>query len=394
MSEVTRLQAVGSGATPASAGDRARTGHSVPFVDLDRLHSPLAGELSEAIARVIADSDYVLGAAVEAFEQRFASYVGRRHCVATSSGTAALHLALLAAGVGPGDHVVTTPHTWISTAWAISYCGARPVFADVDPETGNLDVGTAERALTSRTRAVVPVDLYGNPAALPAFEALGREHGISVVDDACQAHGSRLGGRLVGGFGDLSCFSFYPAKNLGGFGEGGAVLTDDGQTAARLRQLRDHGQSRRHRHEEIGFNYRMDGIQGAVLGVKLAYLDAWNASRRAAAHRYAALLGGLPGLRVPTATPGSEPNWHLYVVQVGARARVLHALNSAGIGAGVHYPTPIHRQPAYRSLGLAEGSFPVAEGLAASCLSLPIYPSISAEQQALVSSVLAQALAL
>ena len=393
MSAFARLHAAGPVPTPASGSDRASTCHSVPFVDLHSLHAPLAGELVGAITRVIADSSYVLGPAVEAFEQRFACYVGRRHCVATSSGTAALHLALLAAGVGPGDDVVTTPHTWISTAWAISYCGARPVFADVDPETGNLDVGAAERALTSRTRAVVPVDLYGNPAVLPAFERLGREHGIAVVDDACQAHGSHLGGRMVGSFGDLSCFSFYPAKNLGGLGEGGAVLTDDDQIAARLRQLRDHGQSRRHRHEEVGFNYRMDGLQGAVLGVKLAYLDAWNASRRAAALRYEALLGGLPGLRLPTATPGAEPNWHLYVVHVRERARVFDALTSAGIAVGVHYPTPIHRQPVYRSLGYGEGSLPAAEGLAASCLSLPIHPSITAEQQALVSSALARALA-
>ena len=248
----------------------------VPFSDLGELHRPLHDELVDAFTGVMSESTYILGPPVNRFEVEFASYLERAYCVAVSSGTAALHLALLAAGVHPGDEVLTTPLTWISTSWAISYCGARPVFVDVEASTGNLDPGLVERSIGPRTRAILPVDLYGNPSRLDQLEALADDQDVRLIDDACQAHGARFHLRRVGAFGDLACFSFYPGKNLGGVGEGGAVVTDDGELAERMRQLRDHAQSERHNHVAIGFNYRMDGLQGAALSVKLRHLDRWN----------------------------------------------------------------------------------------------------------------------
>jgi dTDP-4-amino-4,6-dideoxygalactose transaminase len=360
----------------------------VPFVDLTGLHAPIDTELDDALAEVRSTGSYILGPAVERFEAALADYVGRRHCVAVNSGTSALHLALLVAGVTAGDEVVTTPLTWISTSWAISYCGAQPVFADVDPATGNLDPAEVEQAITPRTRAILPVDLYGNPVELRSFEELTARHGIALVDDACQAHGARLDDRMVGSFGDLACLSFYPGKNLGAAGEGGAVVTDDDEHAARLRRLRNHGQSERHRHVEVGFNYRMEGMQGAVLSVKLRHLDKWNEQRAAAARRYHELLVDAPCVRLPAVTVGGVPNWHLYVVRVANRDHVARALESAGIEVGVHYPVPVHLQEAYAQLGHREGDFPHAESIARECLSLPLYPGITPEQQAFVADSL------
>lgn len=360
----------------------------VPFLDLKAQYAPIRAEVDAAIRRVLDDTAFILGPGVAGFETAFAAHCGRKHCVGLNSGTSALHLALLAAGVGPGDDVVTTPHTWISTSWAISYCGARPVFADVDPRTGNLDPRATERALTPRTKALLPVDLYGNPAALPAFEDLARRKGIPLIEDAAQSHGARLRGRPCGSFGLLGCFSFYPGKNLGAAGEGGAVVTDDADLAARMRRLRDHAQDGRHRHVEIGFNYRMEGVQGAVLEVKLRHLDRWNAARRAAAGRYAGLLDGIPGVALPGAAEGAEPAWHLYVVRVRDRDGVASRLAGLGVGTGVHYPTPVHLQPAYASLGHARGAFPAAEAFAAECLSLPMFAEITPAQQEAVASAL------
>jgi dTDP-4-amino-4,6-dideoxygalactose transaminase len=363
----------------------------VPFLDLSLLHAELQEALLGAVTEVIQTGAFVLGPAVERFEGAFAEAVGREHCVAVNSGTSALHLALLGAGVGPGDEVVTTPHSWISTTWAISYCGATPVFADVDPATGNLDPSAAAAAVTDRTAAILPVDLYGNPCDLPAFEALARRHGIALVDDACQAHGATLDGRPVGSFGSSACFSFYPGKNLGAVGEGGAVVTDDASLAARLRALRNHAQAPAHHHGEIGFNYRMEGVQGAALAVKLPHLDAWNDQRRVAAARYAELLAGVAGVTAPFANPAGNPNWHLYVVRTPGRDGVLAAMHRSGVDARVHYPTPIHLQPAYAHLGLGPGSFPVAEGFMAECLSLPMFPGITEEQQGVTVAALADA---
>jgi dTDP-4-amino-4,6-dideoxygalactose transaminase len=364
----------------------------VPFLDLHAQYEPILPEVRAAVDGVLATKAFILGDAVASFETAFAAFAGRKHCVGLNSGTSALHLALLAAGVGPGDDVITTPHTWISTSWAISYCGARPVFADVDPATGNLDPAAAERALTPRTRALLPVDLYGNPAALEAFEDLSRRKGVPLVEDAAQSHGATLGGRPCGAFGLLACFSFYPGKNLGAAGEGGAVVTDDAALAERMRRLRDHAQAGRHDHREIGFNYRMEGVQGAVLGVKLRHLPRWNAGRRAAAGRYAEFLAGISGVVLPAVTPGADPAWHLYVVRVKDRDGVAKRLGAAGIGTGVHYPRPVHLQQAYASLGLARGAFPRAEAFAGDCLSLPMFAEITPVQQGEVAAALRSAL--
>ncbi len=365
---------------------------SVPFLDLDALHAPLQPELTEALRGVIEDNAYILGPAVARFEESFASYVGRAHCVAVSSGTAALHLALLAAGVGPGDEVITTPFTWISTSWAISYCGAVPVFADVEAGTGNLDPEEAEKKFTSRTRAILPVDLYGNPSRLDEFTVQSSSRDVALVDDACQAHGSRFMGRPVGSYGDLACFSFYPGKNLGAFGEGGAIVTDDDDdVAARLRRLRDHAQHGRHQHDEIGFNYRMEGLQGAVLGVKLGWLDEWNTARRRAAARYIAALSAVPAVTLPGVTPEADPNWHQFVIHATDRDSVRDRLTQRSIETAIHYPVPVHLQPAYAHLGHVVGDFPRAEQLASTCISLPISPVITSSQQDEVVSALIQA---
>lgn len=365
---------------------------NVPFLDLRTQHESIRPELDAALNTVIEQTAFALGPAVTEFEEKFAAYTDRAHCVAVSSGTAALHLALLAAGVGEGDEVITTPHTWISTTWAISYCGARPVYADVDPRTGTLDPELAGEMITPRTKALLPVDLYGNPADLSAFEKLGREHGIAVLDDAAQAHGARLDARPVGSFGDMACFSFYPGKNLGAMGEGGAIVLDDADAADRLRRLRDHAQDGRHNHTEIGFNYRMDGLQGAALSVKLDHLDGWNDQRRQAADNYHKLLSDMPDLRLPVLTDGADPCWHLYAIRVPDRDSLATRLSGAGVATGVHYPTPVPLQPVYAYLGHRSGDFPAAEEYASTCLSLPMFPEISPEQQDYVASAIRDAL--
>jgi dTDP-4-amino-4,6-dideoxygalactose transaminase len=363
----------------------------VPLVDLRAQMAAIRPEIDACIRQVLDDQSFILGEHVARFEAVFAHYIGRRYCVGLNSGTSALHLALLLAGVGPGDEVVTTPLTWISTAWAISYCGARPVWADIDPRTGNLEPAAANRAITAKTAALLAVDLYGNPADLGALEDVARRHGIPLIEDAAQAHGARLLDRHAGSWGLFSCFSFYPSKNLSAVGEAGAVLTDDAGLAQSLRELRDHAQAARHHHVGVGFNYRMGGLQGAALDVKLRYLDRWNADRRAAAARYGALLAGIPEVIRPSSTPGAEPAWHLYVVRVPNRDRVAHLLTERGVTVGVHYPTPVHLQPAYAALGCRRDDLPVAEQFAAECLSLPMFPEITAEQQTYVVEVLRDA---
>jgi dTDP-4-amino-4,6-dideoxygalactose transaminase len=364
----------------------------VPFLDLKAQYAPIRAEVEAALREILDNTAFILGPGVQRFEEAFAPYAGRKHCVGLNSGTSALHLALLAAGVGPGDEVVTTPHTWISTSWAVSYCGAKPVYADVDPKTGNLDPAAADKAITGKTKALLPVDLYGNPADLVAFEEIARRRKVVLIEDAAQSHGARLDGRPTGAFGSMACFSFYPGKNLGAAGEGGAVVTDDAALADRIRRLRDHAQSGRHNHVEIGFNYRMEGVQGAILAVKLRHLDAWNRGRREAAARYREMLAGIPGLVLPEPTKGADPVWHLYVVRVKDRDRVAARLGEAGIGTGVHYPKPVHLQPAYAHLGHRAGAFPQAEAFAAECLSLPMYAEITASQQEAVARALRAAL--
>jgi dTDP-4-amino-4,6-dideoxygalactose transaminase len=326
---------------------------------------------------------------VARFEEEFADYCGAGHCVALNTGTSALHLALLAAGVQPGDEVVTSANTFIATAEAISYTGATPVFADIRPETGNVDPAALERAITERTRAIVPVHLYGRPAELEAIHAVADRHGLPVIEDACQAHGARYRGTRIGTFGLAGAFSFYPAKNLGAYGEGGALTTNDVRVAAFARAMRDHGQATRYRSDAVGFNYRMDGFQGAVLRIKLARLDEWTSRRRELAALYRELLAEAK-LDLPQDDPEDECVYHLFIVFVDDRDSVQAALEARGIGTGIHYPIPVHLQKAYAELGHGRGSFPHAERASDRVLSLPLYPEMSPDQVREVAAALVE----
>lgn len=356
----------------------------VPFLDLGAQYADLRTEICQALQEVAESSVYILGPKVAAFERAFADYLGVRHCVGVNSGTSALHLALLGAGVGPGDEVITVPMTFIATSWAISYVGATPVFVDVDPATRTMDVAQVEKQITRRTRALLPVHLYGQPADMGPLLDISQRHGIPLVEDAAQAHGARYQGRAAGSFGLCGCFSFYPGKNLGACGEGGAVVTNDDAIAARLRALRDHAQGQRYHHDEIGFNYRMDAFQGAVLQIKLKYLERWTAARCRVAERYSELLAGLP-IQLPAQASGRRHVWHLYVTLLAARDRVRQKLEARGIHTGLHYPIPLHLQKAYRHLGYQEGDFPVAERIGRECLTLPLFPEMTPQQQDVVA---------
>ncbi len=360
---------------------------NVPFVDLQSLHSPLEHELAAVFSRVLQSSAFVLGPEVKEFERQFAAYVGTSHCVAVSNGTAALQLALVALGIGPGDEVVTVPHTFIATAEAITAVGARPVFVDIDPVSYTMDPALLEAAITSHTRAIVPVHLYGQTADMDALLAVANRHGIPVVEDACQAHGAQYNGRGAGSLGAAGCFSFYPGKNLGACGEGGAVTTDDPELAHRIAMWRDHGSSKKYVHEFPGLNMRMDGVQGGVLAVKLKHLDRWNDQRREAAAHYAVALRGAD-ITLPAEMPYGRHVYHLYVIQSGDRDGLRQRLQDAGIESGLHYPIPLHLQEAYASLGYARGDFPVTERVAGRILSLPMYPGISTEAVARVAAEL------
>ncbi len=364
----------------------------VPLANLRAQYAQLRNEVSRALLQVAESGVYVLGPRVAEFEEAFAAQLGVRHCIGVNSGTSALHLALIAAGVGPGDEVITTPMTFIATSWAISYVGARPIFVDVDPRTYTLDPAEVERRLTPRTRALVPVHLYGQPADLGPLLELSRRYGIALIEDAAQAHAARYRDRWAGTFGQCGCFSFYPGKNLGACGEAGAVVTDDERIAVRVRALRDHAQEQRYQHGEIGFNYRMDALQGAVLRIKLNYLREWTQARRLLARRYLDLLQELP-LQLPMQAPDRRHSWHLFVVLYPHRDRLRAELEARGIQTGLHYPIPVHLQPAYRHLGYQAGDFPVAERIAAECLTLPLFPEMSAPQQDLVIEALEDALA-
>jgi dTDP-4-amino-4,6-dideoxygalactose transaminase len=384
--EVSPLNA--SPVTPGAERDPARL--QIPFLDLKAQNQSIWQEIQQALLPVMAEAQFILGPAVARFERHFADYLGVHHCVGVNNGTSALHMALLACGVGPGDEVITTPSTWISTSWAISYVGASPVFVDIDPINYTLDPVLAQRAITSRTRAILPVHLYGQAADLIALRNLADAAGVALIEDVAQAHGARVGGQSVGTYGKASCFSFYPGKNLGAFGEGGAVCTDDDAVAERIRRLRDHAQDGRHNHVEIGFNTRMEGMQAAVLDAKLPHLDAWNAARAAHAGDYHRLLAGLPGVVLPQARHPEGHVWHLYVIRVPGRDReaMRRALAELGITTGVHYPTPVPFQPAYAHLGYRPGDFPVAEDLMGHCLSLPMYPELTSEQLEHVAAAL------
>jgi dTDP-4-amino-4,6-dideoxygalactose transaminase len=362
----------------------------VPFLDLKVQFTGLRDEVLVALAEVAESACYVLGPRVQEFEAAFAQFTGAKHCVALNSGTSALHLALIAAGVGPGDEVIAPAMTFVATAWAIRYVGATPVFADVDSQTYTLDPEQVERRITPRTRAILPVHLYGQPANLASLSAVAAKRGITLIEDAAQAHAATFQGRHVGSFGLCGCFSFYPGKNLGAYGEGGAVVTNDDEAARRIRSLRDHAQRQRYCHEELGFNYRMDAFQGAVLAIKLKHLAAWTAARRGLADRYRTELAEM-GLNVPFVAADREHAWHLFVLLHENRDQIRAALAERNIQTGLHYPIPVHLQPAFRDLGHCEGDFPVSERIGRECLSLPMFPEMTDLQQSAVIEALAEA---
>jgi dTDP-4-amino-4,6-dideoxygalactose transaminase len=364
----------------------------IPFLSLADQTAAIKDDVMAALGRVIDAQGFANGPAVAAFEREFAAYLGCREVVCVNSGTAALHAALITAGVGPGDDVITVPHTWISTAWAISYLGARPVFVDVDPKTCGMSPAGLEAAMTPRVKAILPVHLYGHPVDLDPILEISARREIPVIEDAAQSIGARYKGRLTGTFGLVNATSFYPGKNLGAFGEGGAVMTDDAAIATRVRRLRDHAQADRHHHVELGFNWRMDGFQGAVLSAKLPKVEQWNARRRAIAARYLEGMAGLPSLRLPHPQAWADPNWHIFSVFHPQRDELRARLGALGVHSAVHYPRPVHLQPAYASLGYGAGSFPVAEQLAATQVSLPMFPELTDPQvEAVIDAVRAAA---
>jgi dTDP-4-amino-4,6-dideoxygalactose transaminase len=352
----------------------------VPFLDLRAQYATIRGDLASVWQQVLESTAFAGGPFVAAFEKEFASFCGCEFALGVSSGTAALWLTLLASGVGPGDEVITVPNTFIATAEAISLCGATPVFVDVDPQTYTLDPNLLEPAITPRTKAVIPVHLYGQPADMDPILATAQRHGLLVIEDACQAHGAEYKGRKAGSFSHAGCFSFYPGKNLGAYGEAGAVVTNDPELAQKIRILRDHGQVERYQHSVIGWNDRMDGLQGAVLSVKLRHLDKWNEARRSHARFYSKLLKGLDSVTLPREAGYARHVYHIYAVRVPQRDELAAALRQQDIWCGIHYPVPIHLQRAYEFLGYQEGSFPVAEQAARETLSLPMFPELTMEQ--------------
>jgi dTDP-4-amino-4,6-dideoxygalactose transaminase len=352
----------------------------VPFVDLKTQYECIRDEVAAALQHVLDTTAFAGGNFVEEFERSFAAFCGCGCAVGVSSGTSALWLALRALGIDQGDEVVTVPNSFFATAEAISMCGAVPVFVDVDLATYTMDPALVEEAITPRTRAIVPVHLYGQTADMDPILAVARKHGLSVVEDACQAHGALYKGRRVGSMGNAGCFSFYPGKNLGAYGEAGAVVTDDPDLAERVRVLRDHGQSEKYRHTLLGWNARMDGFQGAILSVKLKYLEKWNESRRARARVYKELLTCEEMLSLPQEAGYAKHIYHIFALRLPEREALLEALKHNDIFCGIHYPIPIHLQEAYRFLGYGEGSFPVAEKCAREVLSLPMFPELRVDQ--------------
>jgi len=356
----------------------------VPFLDLPREHAPLLPALRAAADAVIAESAFSGGRFVSRFELEYSSFCQSRYAVGVGSGTDALWIALLAVGVSAGDEVITVSSSFVATVEAITHCGARPVFIDINEKTCTMDPSLIEAAITPRTRAIVPVHLFGQPADMDPILAIARQHGLAVVEDACQAHGARYKGRHVGTLGDAGCFSFYPGKNLGAFGEAGAVITGREDVANYVRLYRDHGQRAKYDHVLDGWNARMDGLQAAVLSVKLPGLAAWNDRRRRLADDYRRLLADLPVI-LPAPIPETESACHLFAIRVARRDTVLASLADAGIQCGVHYPVPIHRLPPFASLGVPAGALPVSERCAAEFLSLPLYPSLTHEAVAAVA---------
>lgn len=365
---------------------------AIPLVDLKSQYQNIKPGIDDAIGHVLTRADFIQGEDVALLEREFADYCGVREAIGVASGTAALQLALLAGGVGPGDEVITTPFTFIATAEAIAQTGATPVFADIDPLTYNLDPARIEAAITPRTKAVIPVHLYGRPADMGPIRTIALKHRLLVFEDAAQAHGARYEGRRVGSLGDAGCFSFYPGKNLGGYGDGGMVVTDNPRVAERIRLLRDHGRQDKYEHLCLGFNGRLDTVQAAVLRVKLRYLDQWNRRRQSIAWMYSRALQRLH-VTLPVADEGGiESVYHLFVIRTSARQAIQRSFAAKGIATGIHYPVPLHLQPALQHLGYRAGTFPVSERAANEVLSLPIYAEMTDDHVRQVISALTSAL--
>jgi dTDP-4-amino-4,6-dideoxygalactose transaminase len=363
------------------------TSIQVPYLDLKTQYQSIKPEIDAAIARVLESSQFVLGAEVSTFEQEFAAYCGAKDSIALNSGTSALHLALLAAGVGAGDEVITVPFTFVASVAAIIYAGARPVLIDIDPRPFTMDTTAIESAITSRTKAILPVHLYGHPCDMDPIMEVARRHELVVIEDAAQAHGARYKGQPVGTIGDIGCFSFYPTKNLGAYGEGGAVTTNNAEYAKKIRSLRDWGQDRKYHHAVRGYNYRMEGFQGAILRVKLRHIEKWTERRRAIAKNYDQLLADC-GLKLPAEMPWARHVYHAYTLRAEGRDGLQKALLAEGIQTAIHYAIPVHLQPAYSDLGYGEGSLPHSETVAQQVLSLPMYPELPEQAiRQIVSSV-------
>lgn len=362
----------------------------IPFLDIKAQYASLKQEIDTAVLNVLASGQYVLGEEVAAFEREFAAYCGVRHAVAVNTGTSGLHLALLAAGVGPGDEVITVPFTFVATVSAICYVGARPVFVDVEPVTLTMDPARLEAAITPRTKAIMPVHLYGQMADMDAILHIADRRGIAVIEDACQAHGAEYKGRRAGSIGMSGCFSFYPGKNLGACGEGGIVVTNDVERMKTMRMLRDWGQEQRYHHALKGFNYRMDGIQGAILRVKLRHLERWTNARRGHARHYSMLLAGSRSVETPTEVAGRRHVYHIYAVRTADRLGLQRDLQTENIQFGLHYPIPVHLQKAHADLGYRAGDFPQSEAAAREVLSLPLFPEMTAEQVEQVGAAIRQ----
>jgi dTDP-4-amino-4,6-dideoxygalactose transaminase len=362
----------------------------IPFLDLHAQYRSIKSEVDSAVLRVLESSQFVLGEEVEVFERDFAGYCQTKYAVGVNSGTSALHLALLAAGIGPGDEVVTVPFTFVATVAAIIYAGARPVLVDIEPKSLTIDVNQIEKAITKRTKAILPVHLYGQSADMDPITEIARRHNLLVIEDAAQAHGAEYKGRRVGATGDLGCFSFYPGKNLGAYGEGGAVTTNNEAFAQEVRAYRDWGQKQKYHHELKGFNYRMEGLQGAVLRVKLRYLEEWTEKRRTHAAHYDDLISN-SGVNVLKANPDRRHVYHIYAVRSPRRDLLQEHLRSKGVQTGIHYPVPVHLQRAYADLGYSAGDFPVSERAAAEVISLPMFSELTHDQIEFVASAVKQA---
>ncbi|MDX9906525.1 MAG: DegT/DnrJ/EryC1/StrS family aminotransferase [Bacteroidales bacterium] len=353
---------------------------NIPFLNLRAQYDLIKDEFSSKLEQVLQRSAFAGGPFVEEFEKDFAAFSGCKHAIGVGNGTEALWMALIGLGIGQGDEVITTPNTFIATTEAISFCGASPVFVDVDERTGNMDPAMLPRAITGRTKAIIPVHLHGQTADMAPIMDIATRHNLYVIEDACQAHDAEYKTKKAGTMGAAGCFSFYPGKNLGAFGEAGAVTTDDDRLAAAIRMFRDHGQAKKYHHSIIGWNCRMDGIQGAVLAVKLKHLRTWTEGRRKNAALYTSLLRNLDELALPVEADFARHVYHIYAIRTERRDALLNFLQGRGIGCGIHYPVPIHLQEAYRHMGHKSGDFPIAEKLAATTLSLPMFPELTEEQ--------------